>query len=55
MRVEKGLEMEPKKTINNDVVALLLKLTPAHIKPKSSESRRNLFLSFLPGVDAPHV
>ena len=27
-------------------------LTPAQIKPKSSESRRN---SFLPGVDAPHV
>ena len=27
-------------------------LTPAQIKPKSFESRRN---SFLPGVDAPHV
>ena len=26
MRVGKGLEMEPKKTINNDVVALLLEL-----------------------------
>ena len=29
-------------------------LTPAQIKPKSFESRRNSFL-FLPGVDAPHV
>ena len=28
-------------------------LTPAQIKPKSFESRRNSFL--LPGVDAPHV
>ena len=27
-------------------------LTPAKIKPKSFQSRRN---SFLPGVDAPHV
>ena len=27
-------------------------LTPAKIKPKSFESRRN---SFLPGVDVPHV
>ena len=26
MRIGKGLEMEPKKTINNDVAALLLKL-----------------------------
>ena len=30
-------------------------LTPAQIKPKSFESRRNFFLSFLTGVDAPHV
>ena len=33
-------------------------LTPAQIKPKSFESRRNSSLfsfSFLPGVDAPHV
>ena len=28
-------------------------LTPAQIKPKSFESRRNFF--FLPGVDASHV
>ena len=28
-------------------------LTPAHIKPKSLDSRRNSFS--LPGVDAPHV
>ena len=28
-------------------------LTPAQIKPKSFESRRNFF-KFLPGVDAPH-
>ena len=28
-------------------------LTPAQIKPKSFESRRNSL--FLPGVDAPHV
>ena len=34
-----------------------MSLTPAQIKPKSFESRRNsFFLSlFLPGVDAPHV
>ena len=30
-----------------------MSLTPAQIKPKSFESRRNSF--FLPGVDAPHV
>ena len=32
-------------------------LTPAQIKPKSFESRRNssFFSSFLPGVDALHV
>ena len=31
-------------------------LTPAQIKPKSFESRRNSsFLFFLPGVDAPQV
>ena len=31
-------------------------LTPAQIKPKSSESRRNSFsFLFLPGVDAPLV
>ena len=30
-------------------------LTPAQIKPKSFESRRTFFLSFLPGVDVPHV
>ena len=29
-------------------------LTPAQIKPKSFESRRNSFF-FLPGMDAPHV
>ena len=29
--------------------------TPAQIKPKSFESRRNFFLLFLPGVAAPHV
>ena len=28
-------------------------LTPAQIKPKSFKSKRNLFSSFLPGVDAP--
>ena len=31
-----------------------MSLTPAQIKPKSFESRRNSSL-FLPGVDAPHV
>ena len=30
-------------------------LTPAQIKPKSFESIRKFFVSFLPGVDAPHV
>ena len=31
-------------------------LTPAQIKPKSFESRRNsFFLFFLSGVDTPHV
>ena len=30
-------------------------LTPAQIKPKSFESRRNSFFFFLPGVDAPRV
>ena len=30
-------------------------LTPSQIKPESFESRRNSFLFFLPGVDAPHV
>ena len=30
-------------------------LTPAQIKPKSFESRRNFFPFFSPGVDAPHV
>ena len=30
-------------------------LTPAQMKPKSFESRRNSFSSFLPGVDAPRV
>ena len=29
--------------------------TPAQIKPKSFESRRNLFLFFFPGAFAPHV
>ena len=30
-------------------------LTPAQIKPKSFESRRNTLFLFLPEVDAPHV
>ena len=30
-------------------------LTPAEIKPKSLESRRNSSSSFFTGVDAPHV
>ena len=30
-------------------------LTSAQIKPKSFESRRTFFLSFLPGVDVSHV
>ena len=41
--------------IISDVLELAMLLTPAQTKPKSSESKRNSFLFFLPGVDAPHV
>ena len=40
--------------IISDVCFITMLLTPAQIKPKSSESRRN-FLLFLPGVDASNV